>query len=46
MSDGNVLTKKIAAQLLVDEDSSDIREFTAIEEDDVVRPMVVSVATA
>ena len=37
MSDGKVLTKEIAAQFLVDEDSVELEEFTAFEDDDVAR---------
>ena len=33
MSDENVLTKEIAEQFLADEDSVDLSEFTAIEDD-------------
>ena len=33
MSDENVLTKEIAEKFLADEDSVDLSEFTAIEDD-------------
>lgn len=33
MSDEKVLTKEIAEQFLADEDSVDLSEFTAIEDD-------------
>ena len=33
MSDENVLTKEIAEQCLADEDSVDLSEFTAIEDE-------------
>ena len=35
MSEEKVLTKEIAAQFLVDEDSVELEEFTAFEDDDV-----------
>jgi len=36
MSDKNVLTKEIAAQFVADEDSVEMEEFTAIEDDAAV----------